>query len=588
MSGTLVLLELAGQVGLLLWGSHMVSTGMQRGFGTELRCALERTLVHRWQAFLMGLGITTLLQSSTATGLMATSFTAAGVIALAPALAVMLGANVGTALVAQVLAFNVGLIAAPLVLIGVLSFRWSSGSRIKNLGRVAIGLGLMLMALAGLQHMLGTVENTPLLRSILQALGAEPFLAILVASLLTWGCHSSVAIVLLVASLEATHVVGATESLALVLGANIGGALPALFHASTPAARRLPFGNLLVRIAGAIVVVPWLPEVQRALRYLTTADGELAVSFHLTFNLLLAIAFLPSVNKMAELLLRWLPDLPQVSDPGRPLYLESAALDSATVALANATRETLRMADMAESMLRSTLELFRSSDRGRAAEIPTVKRAIRQLGSAIRGYLVAISSEQTLDDAREGARLQEILSAVVNIEHASDIVANGLVEFAVKQIKRGQVLSAPELGAITAMHTEVLESLKLAMAVFLHGDQADARRLVKRKVRLRQMEAEATALSVQLLREAMLAGRFTGNEAAAAEESGALLRIVRDLRRVHSYMASFAYPITQRRRFRSRTRVNSERSPETAGSSIRPPSPGNPPDMPGDNTEHRD
>ncbi len=182
MSGTRILIDLVGEVGLLLWGTHMVSTGVQRGYGTALRRALERNLDRRWLAFLTGLGVTTLLQSSTATGLMAMSFAAAGVIALQPALAVMLGANVGTALVAQVLSFNVGVIASPLLLAGVMTFRWSAGSRLKNIGRAAIGLGLMVMALAGMQHTLAPVESTPLLRSILHSLNGEPLLAVLIAS----------------------------------------------------------------------------------------------------------------------------------------------------------------------------------------------------------------------------------------------------------------------------------------------------------------------------------------------------------------------------------------------------------------------
>ena len=553
MSGTLVLVELAGQVGLLLWGTHMVTTGVQRGWGTPLRRALERTLGQRWQAFLTGLGITALLQSSTATGLMAMSFTAAGVIALAPALSVMLGANVGTALITQVLSFNVSLLAAPLVLLGVLVFRWAQGSRLKNAGRAAIGLGLMLMALAGLQHTLGGVENTPLLRSILRSLDADPVLAILAAFLLTWGCHSSVAIVLLVASLVGSHVIGADESLALVLGANLGGAMPALIHASTPAARRLPMGNLLVRLAGVIVIVPWLPQITRLMRHLTVADTRLVVDFHLAFNLVVALAFLPIVGRLADVLMRLLPDPPRPTDPGRPLFLEPAALDSASVALANATRETLRMADMVEDMLKNALEMFRTADRGRAAEISAADRAIRQLGGAIRGYLVAVSSEQTLDEAQEGERLQEILSAVINIEHVSDIVANSLMDFTVKQLKRGQTLSSEEFAAIAAMHVELLESLKLAMAIFLRGDAADARRLVERKAHLRQLEAAATALSIQQLRDATVASRASGNEAAlGAEESGLLLRIVRDLRRVHSHLASFAYPAVSRGRGRRR------------------------------------
>lgn len=549
MSGTRVLIDLAGLVGLLLWGTHMVSTGVQRGFGTALRRALERNLGHRWLAFLTGVGVTTLLQSSTATGLMAMSFAAAGVIALAPALAVMLGANVGTALVTQVLSFNVGLVAAPLLLAGVLTFRWSAGSRVKNVGRAAIGLGLMIMALTGLQHTLAPVESTPLLRSILESLSGDPVFAVLIASLLTWACHSSVAIVLLVSSLAGSHLLGATGTLALVCGANLGGAMPALVHASTPVARRLPLGNLLVRLTGVAVVLPWLPEVVRLLHHVTPSDARLAVDFHVAFNLALALAFLPSVKRLAGLLIRLLPDPPQPTDPGRPLYLESAALDSATVALANATRETLRMADMVEGMLKTSLEVFRTQDRERAAGVSATDRAIGQLGAAIRGYLVAIGSEQTLDDAREGARLQDILSAVINVEHVSDIVANSLMEFAVKQQKRGQALSTEELEAIAMMHAELFESLRLAMTIFLRADQADAQRLVQRKARLREMEAETTALAVQRLRDATLASRTAGPEGTPAtpDESG-VLRVVRDLRRIHSHLASFAYPVLYRTR----------------------------------------
>ena len=548
MSGTSVLINLSGYVGLLLWGTHMVSTGVQRGFGTTLRRALERNLGDRWRAFFTGLGITTLLQSSTAAGLMATSFTAAGVIALAPALAVMLGANVGTALVAQVLSFNVAAIAPPLLLCGVLAFRWSSGSRLRNLGRAAIGLGLMLMALAGLQHTLGSVEHTPLLRSFLQSLANDPLLAVLLAAILTWGCHSSVAMVLVIGSLSASQVIGATETLALVLGANLGGALPPLFHASTPAARRLPLGNLLVRCIGVLLALPFLTPLTRLMERLIPGDARLAVDFHLLFNLALAALFLMNVKRTASVLLRLLPDPPRPTDPGRPLYLELAAVDSATVALANAARETLRMSDLTAAMLQEALELLRSGEAAYAAKITANDKATRQLGGAIRNYLVAIGGEQTLDDWGEGAKGQEILSAVINFEHVADIVANSLTDFAVKQIKRGQLLAPEEIAMVSAMHAELVESHRLALAVFLRGDLGDAQRLQARKRQFLQMEAEATALSVRRLREAAVAGRSEGMDSVnlAVEESGLLLRIVRDLRRVHSHLASIAYPVLRR------------------------------------------
>jgi phosphate:Na+ symporter len=550
LSGTLILINLSGYVGLLLWGTHMVSTGVQRGFGTSLRRALERNLGDRWRAFFTGIGITALLQSSTAVGLMATSFTAAGVIALAPALAVMLGANVGTAVVAQALSFNIASVAPPLVLCGVLTFRWSRGSRVRNVGRAVIGLGLMLMALALLQHTLAPVENTPVLRSFVQALATDPILAVMLAALLTWGCHSSVVIVLVVGSLAANHVIGPTETLALVLGANLGGAMPALLHASTAEARRLPLGNLLVRSVGVLLVLPWLTPITHLMARLVPDDARLAVNFHLLFNLLLAAAFLFAVKRSARLLLYWLPDPPRPADPGRPLYLERAAIDAASVALANASREALRMADLTAAMLDSTVELLRSGDTAHAAGIAASDKATRQLGGAIRSYLVAVGGEQTLDDRREGDKGQEILAAVINFEHIADILANSLVDFAVKELKRGQLLTQEEIAVVTRMHAELVESHKLALAVFLRGDLAASQQLVGRKRQFLQMEAEATALSVRLLREAAAAGLAAGTDsvALAAEESGLLLRIVRDLRRVHSHLASFAYPVLHRAR----------------------------------------
>jgi phosphate:Na+ symporter len=550
VKGTLLLIELAGHVGLLLWGTHMVGTGVQRGFGTVLRRWLGRNLTARLPAFLTGLGITALLQSSTATGLLATSFTATGFIDLAPALAVMLGANVGTALLTQVLSFNMGLVGPPLVLAGVLLFRWVDDGRLKNLGRVGIGLGLMLMALAGLVHTLGPVENAPLLRPIMGSLAGDPVLAALIAALLTWACHSSIAVVLLVASFAATHVVSANGALALVLGANLGGALPALFDASSTVARRLPLGNLVVRAVGVLAALPFLPVIADALARIDPAPGRLVVNFHLAFNLTLAVVFLGLVGGLARLLVRWLPDPPAPADPGRPVYLDVAALDSATVALANAARETLRMADIVEMMLRDALEVIRRDDRGCAAAVAQGSRCVNQLGTAIRRYLADVGDEQTLDDQYEGARGQDILSAVINLEHVADIVKNSLVEFAVKSSKRGETVSAEELETITAMQAALQESLRLALAVFLHAEPRDAERLVARKAIFREFEATATILSVRLLRSAAAASRLaeTDTTERVAQETGLFLRMVRDLRRIHSHLASFAYPVLVRTR----------------------------------------
>jgi phosphate:Na+ symporter len=547
LSGTLLLVELAGHVGLLVWGTHMVGTGVQRGFGTLLRGWLERNLDNRTHAFLTGIGITALLQSSTATGFLTTSFTATGVIGLAPALAVMLGANVGTALSTQILSFNLAPVGPPLVLLGVLAFRWATAVQVKSAGRIGIGLGLMLMALSGLVHTLAPLEHSPLLAPVMGSLADDPVLAVLIAAALTWACHSSIAIVLLTGSLAANHVVGTTSALALVLGANLGGALPALLNAPSRVALRLPLGNLVVRASGVLCALPFLPALAAEVARLDAGAWRVAVNFHLLFNALLAVGYLGFVRNLAGLVTRWLPEDNVALDPGRPLHLDPGALDSASVALANAVRETLRIADMIEDMLRAAREVVGMETVARADSVAATARSVHTLGEAIRRYVADLHAMSPAGDGDESPIAQSVLLAVVNLEHVADILVNGLIGGALRSRKQGKRLTGEEVRLVDDMQAELADCVRLAMTVFLRADPADAKRLIASKARFREFEATAMTQSNRSLRAA------SGTRAVDAEQpdrrieqSGALLRAVRDLRRIHSHLASLAYPILYR------------------------------------------
>jgi phosphate:Na+ symporter len=535
MSGTFVVLEIAGDVALLLWGTHMVTSGVLRGYGTDLRRWLGKHLNNRFSAFMFGLIVTALLQSSTATSLMATSFASKGFLDLTPGLVVMLGANVGTTLVAQALSFDVAAVAPILILLGFAIHRRSDDVRWKNIGRVGIGLGLMLLALSLLVHAMSPVENSAGLRAVLQSLTGEPIFALALAALLTWACHSSVAVVLLIAALGSSGVVGAHETLALVLGANLGGTLPPLIEAGSPVAKRLPLGNLLVRAFGCLVCLPLLGPIASGLEMLSADPARMAVNFHTAFNLALALVFIVPVDAMSKFVIRLLPEPPRPADLGLPLYLDEAALSSANVALANATRETMRLVNLVEDMLRGLIDVFQKDDPARAAQIGRMDSAVDRLGSAIREYLADLGGEALNED--DGARSQEILAFVLNAEHIGDITANNLIEFAAKQRRDGRAFTAEEMGDIRAMHAQVLDSMRLGMAVFLNGDVRAAQDLVASKHKLWQLEANATD---RYLRGA--------RERRSAEPAGGdvYLRILRDLKRVHSHLTAFAYPILER------------------------------------------
>ena len=407
--GSLVLLDLMGGVALLLWGLHMVHSGILRAFGPDLRLLLAKALNNRLSAFAAGLGLTAILQSSTATALITSSFTAEGLVGLVPALAIMLGANVGTTLIVQLLSFNIAAVAPILFVLGLVAFRSGPRSRIKDLGRVSIGLGLMLLSLHILLDTLAPAESAPGARVFMSAITGDPVLCILIGAIVTWIVHSSVASVLLIMSLAYAHFISPYASLALVLGANLGSAINPILEGArrdNPASYRLPLGNLVNRLAGVLLVMPFLRPLADQLQALQPDLAKLAAEFHIAFNVGTAIVFIGLLDGMARLLTWMLPDRVREADPSRPRYLDETALETPSLALTDAARETLRMGDAVETMLRKVMTAMMTGDRALVDEVTKMDNAVDGLDEAIKLYITKLTRGSL--DEREGKRAMEI------------------------------------------------------------------------------------------------------------------------------------------------------------------------------------
>ena len=535
--GTIVLLDLMGGVALLLWGLHMVQSGVMRAFGSDLRRFLAKTLKNRFSAFAAGLGLTALLQSSTATGLMTASFAAEGTVALVPALAIMLGANVGTTLIVQALSFNVAAVAPALFVLGLLAFRSGSRTWVKDIGRVSIGLGLMLLALHILIDSLAPAENAPAVRTVLASITGDPVMCVIIAAVLTWAAHSSVASVLLIMSLAYSNFVTPPAALALVLGANLGSAINPIFeggHRDDPASYRVPVGNLLNRLAGILILLPFLPQVAGYFAQLQPNLAKLTAQFHIGFNVALAVLFIGLLDPLAWLLTRMFPARTRADDPSAPRYLDEGDLSTPPLALADAARETLRMGDQVEVMLQKVMTALLKSDRAQVVEVTRMDNVVDKLDESIKLYVTKLTRE-SLDD-REGKRAMEIISFAINLEHIGDIIDKNLCEIATKKIKRRIEFSDEGAVELANFHKRILESLRLAFSVFMTGDAGDARRLVSEKSEIRSAELAAVEGHFERLRE----GR-----PATIETTSLHLDVLRDLKRIHSHICSVAYPVLE-------------------------------------------
>jgi phosphate:Na+ symporter len=522
---------------LLLWGLHMVLSGVLRAFGPNLRRLLGKTLGNRFSAFAAGLGLTALLQSSTATGLMTTSLAADGVVSLVPALAIMLGANVGTTLIVQLLSFDISAFAPMLFLIGLVVFRIGGTSLTRAIGRIAIGLGLILLALHILLDTLAPAEQAPAVRALLASITNDPVLCIVVATVLTWAAHSSVAVVLLVMSLSYSHFVTPEAALALVLGANLGSAINPLIEAGVrgdPASRRLPVGNLLNRLIGTLIALPFLPTIARESSAFQPDAAKMTAEFHLLFNVALAAIFIGLLDPVAALLVRFLPERKQTEDASVPRYLDEAALETPPLALANAARETLRMGDTVEVMLRDVMTALMNNDRALVSNVSRLDNVVDRLNEAIKLYITKLTRDAL--DEREGQRAMEIVSFTINLEHIGDIIDKNLCELAAKKIKRGFQFSPDGATELTAFHKRVCESLQAAFGIFMTGDVEAARKLLREKAELRKAELEAADRHFERLRE----GRPESLETTSLH-----LDVLADLKRIHSHICSVAYPVLE-------------------------------------------
>jgi phosphate:Na+ symporter len=534
---SMVVLDLMGAVALLLWGLRMVRSGIMRTFGSDLRRILGIATRNRFTAFFAGIGITAVLQSSTATGLMASSFAARGLMDLVPALAVMLGANVGTTLIVQVLSFNVSAVAPVLFLMGLLAFNFGRRTWIRDVGRAAIGLGLMLLALHILLDTLAPAENAPSVRTLLRAITGDPLLCVLVAALLTWAAHSSAAIVLFVMSLCYAQFITPVAALTLVLGANLGAAVNPVLEsgtASNPATRRLPIGNLINRVVGVALALPFLQPIATAFGMLDHNPARMAADFHTAFNIVLAVIFIFSLDPLAALLVRLLPEREQGAGPSVPLYLDESMIGTPGVALACAARETLHAGDIVETMLKQAIGAIMTNDRKLVAQISRTDNAVDRLSEAVKHYITKLTRESL--EEQEGRRAMEIMSFAINLEHMGDIVDKNLMELAFKKIKHRYSFSREGAKELEEFHQRVLNNLRLGFSVFMSHDVKVARILIEEKTRLRDLEMAAAEKHLARLRE----GRRE-----SIESSSLHLYVLRDLKRIHSHICSVAYPVLE-------------------------------------------
>lgn len=518
----------------MLWGVTLVRLGVTHGYGAEMRRMLAASTKNRFLSFISGMGITALLQSSTATVLIVAGFAAQGMINSATGLGMVLGADVGTTLIAQIFSFDLSILIPLFMISGYIAFSMKNSGRFKNLGRVLIGLALMLFALMWIRESAQPLKESEILPVILSALQTDEIFAIAVAIIMTWLAHSSLAIVLLLMSFVASDVLPIMLAAYMVLGVNIGGTIAPILATlkDPPEALRIPVGDFVIRLIGVIAVYHFIPYISHYMDFMGGDETRQIVNFHTVFNLGLAIVFLPLTGVISRIARKIIPDRIEKDDIKKARYLNFKDLNTPSVALAAATRETLRMADIVQEMLEDTMRVFKTNDMMLLEQVRDKDDVIDHIYEQIKIYMAKLSQE--IMDPKEAQRYVQVLTFSTNIEHAGDVIDKNLMPLGMKKIKRQINFSDEGLKEISQIHRMVMDSVQLAQSVFVSNDVGMAKKLIQAKRIIR--EAEMAGMSTHI-------ERLGDGVPETIATSSLHVDIIRDYRRINSYMCTVAYPL---------------------------------------------
>ncbi len=526
------LLNLLAAIALLVWGTHLVRGDILRVLGANLRRLLAQSAGNRFKAALSGLGATALLQSSTATALIVSAFVGQALMSLPAALAVMLGADIGTSLMTVVFSRDLSWLSPLFIFVGVVLFIARQASTVGHVGRMLIGLGLILLALRLITVSANELTHAPAMRTMLASLGSDLLLEITLGTVLAVLAYSSLAVVLLTAALASSQVLPLDVALGLVLGANLGSGLLAVLTtlSANVQTRQVPLGNLVFKVLGVTLVAPLVGLWPQQMRPLLGDVATVVVLFHLGFNLLVALVFIG----LTEVVARWATYLlptPASSD-ARQRHLDPSALATPSVALACAVREAMAQSDVVESMLLGLLEVIQNNNLQLAQSLQKMDDNVDDLYSDIKYYLTKISRASLSE--KEGRNWADIISFTVTMEQIGDIVEHVLIEVENKKIKTGREFSPAGMAEITELHARLVANLRLGMSVFLNSNLRDAQKLLEEKTRFRELELKYSANHLD---------RLSDNSLPSIETSSLHLDLISDLKRINSLICSIAYPV---------------------------------------------
>ncbi len=531
-----ILLALFGGVALLLYGIQLSGDGLQRAAGGRLRTLLTGLARNRLLAVVAGAVVTALMQSSVAATAMLIGFVSAGLLAFRQTLGVILGADIGTTLTVQLIAFRITDYALLLVGLGFTASFLAARRLVKDVARAVLGFGLVFLGLRLILDGVAPLTRSPLATQLLAVVADNPGVAVVVAAAFSALVHSSAATIGVALALATHGLLDLRGAVAIVLGANIGSCVPALM-ASVGAgaeAKRVAVAHIGFKVLGVLLALPLMDPFAALVAHTAADPARRIANAHTLFNVGISLVFLPFAPLAARAIEALVPPDQPGESPFRTRYLDERSLGQPALALGQATREALRMADVVQGMFRDVVPVFQHDDQALLEDVERRDDRVDFLEREIKLFLTRLSREAMGPDLSR--KEIALISVIGNFENIGDIIDKNLMELARKKIYQGRRFSEAGWAEIVEFHGMVSKNLETAIAAFAANDRGLAQQVLDQRPVIRQRERE--------LRESHL-DRLRAGLTESVETSEIHLDILTNLKRISSHVSAIAFPILE-------------------------------------------
>ncbi len=536
------LINLSGATLLLLYAVRMVQTGIERLMGPSFRRLVTRHRDSRLQTASAGVVLAIILQSATAAGLLAAGFVASMVMSFTGGLAIVLGADLGSALVIQLLSFRPEWLIPVLLTLGGYLFLKAKGRNPHQVGRIFLGVAFILLSLRFIGEAVHPIRDSNFMPAIAGYLEGDFVTAFLVGAATTFVMHSSVAAILMTVTFVVIGVLPVTAGVSVVLGANLGAALLLVWlsRGMSTIARRVPLANLVLRGAGSVLLLLVVSSTPLIAVFggLGVGEGQTLVFAHLLFNAALLAFSLPFIGVLETPMTALLRDVPPPGENGdlKPVSaLDSAVVHRPGLAIASLTREVLRMSQIVEMMARPVMQYYGSGDMEGIDAVRAKDDEVNTALNDVRRYVASIPRENLGKD--QSRRIRELVEYSINLETAGDIICKHLMPLAVEKKNSHLRFSDAGWGELQSLHERVMANMALAFNVLVSEDIESARLLMEEKAEMAARERKSRKKHLKRLR--------TGTE-TSFESSDVHLETLRALKDLNAQVAAIAYPILYR------------------------------------------